>query len=283
MILFKKLFCSFICVFLLLGSSFSQNLYDYSNSLKYADYLYTTNQYNLASVEFERVVFLEPKDTLSKLKLIRSYRYLSDYKTAISRIEKYFPCNVNYLLPEFSDEYVRNMLYEDQFQKANSFLQTIQTMDIGVRTEYQLGIFIMQYRWTEARRFADEHSGILDKTERFDNLNSIIKDGLKAKYKSPFLAGSISAVVPGGGKAYSGHWVDAIYSFLFVTTSTWLTYKSYQKNGFSFNSALIGSVALTFYSANIYGSVKSAKRHNQKINQSFRSEAEDILLNDKKK
>ena len=97
------------------------------------------------------------------------------------------------------------------------------------------------------------------------------------------MAASISAIVPGGGKVYCGHWIDAIYSFLFVTTSAWLTYKSYQKNGFSFNSVLIGSFALSFHSANIYGSVKSAKRYNQKINQSFRSEADDILLNDEKK
>ena len=90
MILIKKLICSFFYIFFLLGISYSQNLLDYSNSLKYADYLYKTNQFNLAAVEFERIVFLEPKDTLSKLKLIRSYRYLTEYKTAIDRIEKYF-------------------------------------------------------------------------------------------------------------------------------------------------------------------------------------------------
>jgi hypothetical protein len=280
MILIKKLFYCFLCIFLLLGTAYSQNLLDYSNSLKYADYLFKTNQYNLASVEFERVVFLEPKDTLSKLKLIRSYRYLTEYKTALNRIEKYFPYSLNNLPEEFSDEYVRNMLYENQFQKANGFLQTIETMDLGVRAEYQLGIYIMQYQWTEASRFADEHLGVLDKTEKFDNLNTIIKDGLNTNYKSPLLAASISAVVPGGGKAYSGRWKDAIYSFLFVTTSSWLTYKSYKNNGFSFNSVLIGSFALSFYSANIYGSAKSAKRYNQKINQSFRSKAENILLND---
>ena len=190
---------------------------------------------------------------------------------------------MNNLPEEFSDEYVRNMLYENQFQKANGFLQSTNTMDIGVRTEYQLGILIMQYQWTEARNFADEHLGVLDKTERFDSLYSIINDGLNANYKSPLLAGSISAIVPGGGKVYCGHWIDAIYSFLIVTTSTWLTYKSYQKNGFNFNSALIGTFALSFYSANIYGSVKSAKRYNQKINQSLKSRADDILLNDKGK
>ena len=282
MILIKKLFCSFFGVFLLLGIASPQNLLDYSNSLKYADYLFNTNQFNLAAIEFERVVFLEPKDTLSKLKLIQSYRHLTEYKTALERVEKYFPNSLNYLPKEFSEEYVRNMLYENQFQKANEFLRDIKTMDIGVRTEYQLGILIMQYLWPEARLFAGENISVLDKTERFDSLYSIIKDGLNANYKSPLLAGSISAIVPGGGKVYTGHWIDALSSFLFVATSTWLTYNSYQKNGFNFSSVLFGSFALSFYTANIYGSAKSAKRNNQKINQSFRNEAEDILLNDKK-
>jgi hypothetical protein len=283
MILIKKIFCSFLCIFLLQGTACSQNLLDYSNSLKYADYLFKTNQYNLASIEFERVVFLEPKDTLSKLKLIQSYRYLTEYKTALNKIEEFFPYNLNNLPEEFSDEYVRNLLYENQFQKTNEFLQTVEYMDVGVRSEYELGIYILQYQWSEARRFADEHLGVLEESVRYNSLNDIIINGLNANYKSPFLAASISAVIPGGGKVYTGRWKDAIYSFLFVTTSSWLTYKSYQKNGFSFNSVLIGSFALTFYSANIYGSAKSAKGYNQKINQSFRSETVDILLKDQKK
>jgi hypothetical protein len=280
MILIKKIFYSLFSVFLLQGTIYSQNLLDYSNSLKYADYLFKTNQYYLASLEFERLVFLEPNDTLSKLKLIRSYRYLTEYKTALNRLENYFPDSLNNLPVEFSNEYVKNLLYENQFQKASGFLQSTKSMDIGVRTEYQLGIIVMQYKWTEARQFADDHIDLPDKTERFDKLNSIINNGLNANYKSPFLAGSFSAVIPGSGKAYSGQWIDALYSFLFVTTSSWLTYKSYEKNGLSFNSVLIGSFALTFYSANIYGSVKSAKKHNSKLNQTFRSQTEDILLKD---
>ena len=266
-----------------MGTAYAQNLLDYQNSLKYADYLYQTNQYNLASVEFERVVFLEPKDTLAKLKLVRSYRYLKDYKTALKKIEIFFPKSLIDIPEEFSVEYVRNMLYENQLQKTTGFLQTSKHLNPGVKTEYQLGIYIMQYQWTEARRFADEHIDILGKTERFDKLNNIIINGLNANYKSPFLAGFISAVVPGSGKVYCGKWKDAIYSFLFVTTSSWLTYKSFENKGFNFSGVILGSFALTFYSANIYGSVKSTKTYNQKINQSFRSEAEDILLNDQKK
>ena len=58
------------------------------------------------------------------------------------------------------------------FKKQTDFYKPIKLWILVVRTEYQLGIFIMQYQWTEARLFADEHLGFLDKTERFDSLNS---------------------------------------------------------------------------------------------------------------
>lgn len=283
MILIKNILFSLFFVFTLLGPTWSQNLLDYSNSLKYADYLFKTNQYNLATVEFERIVYLEPNDTLSKLKLIRSYRYLTEYQTALNRIEMFFPYRLKNLPEEFSNEYVINMFHENQFQKATAFLQTIENMDIGVRTDYQLGLLILQNQWTEASSFVDEHLEVLDKSKRFIGLNNIVLKGLNTNYKSPILAASISAVVPGGGKVYSGRWKDAIYSFLFVTTSSWFTYKSYQNNGFSINSVLLGSFALSFYSADIYGSVQSAKKFNQKKNLSFRSQAENILFNDQKR
>jgi hypothetical protein len=283
MILIKKIFYSLFSVFLMQGTIYSQNLLDYPNSLKYADYLYKTNQYKLAAVEFERVVFLEPNDTLSKLKLVRSYRYLKDYSTARKKIENFFSNSLADVPEEFSVEYIKNLLYENQFQKTSGFLQTNKKINSAVKIEYQLGIYIMQCQWAESRRFADKHMDILDKTENCNKLNNLITVGLHANYKSPLLAGSLSAIVPGSGKVYCGKWKDAIYSFLFVTASSWLTYKSFDNKGFNFGGVVLGSFALTFYSANIYGSVKSAKVYNQKINQSLKIEAEDILLNDKEK
>lgn len=260
-----------------------QNLLDYSNSLKYADYLFQTHQYNLASVEFERVVFLEPRDTLAKLKLIQTYRYLNNNKTALEKIINYFPHNLNNLPEDFSIEYTKILLHENQFQKANSFLQTNKTLDNQTKSEFQLGILMMQYQWTEARGFANEHLDLFNKSEKIDSLNKIISNSLNTKYKNPALAASLSVIIPGTGKFYTRQWKDAIFSFLFVSTTSWLTYKSFTNNGISFNSLFIGAVAVSFYSANIYGSSKSAKIFNQKINQSFRNEVEDILLKDKRK
>lgn len=280
MTLTKKILCGLCCIFMILETAHPQDLLDYSNSLKYANYLYNTHQYNLSSVEFERVVFLEPADSISKLKLVRSYRYLKNYTTALDRIEDFFPHSLSDIPEAFSDEYVRILLYENQYQEASDFLQNNMTLNGVAKSEYQLGILVMQHQWTEAKHFAGEHIDLLAKTEKFESLHSLTTNGLSTHYKSPVLAVSLSAIIPGAGKVYTKKWKDAIYSFLFVTTFSWLAYNSYADNGFNFNSVFFGSIALSFYSANIYGSYRSAIKFNEKINRSYRIEAKDILLND---
>jgi tetratricopeptide (TPR) repeat protein len=280
MILIKKVISLTIYIHSILGTIAAQDLLDYVNSLKYAEYLYQTHQYNLAAGEFERVVFLEPEDTLSKLKLIRSYRFLNDYTTAIEKIEYLFPYSLNNYPAEISNEYVINLLYKNQFEKADAFLQNNITLNRICKAEYQLGIFIMQNHWPEARFFANDNIAYLKDSDKYGTMNNIIENGLSTHYKKPLLAASLSAILPGSGKFYTGHWKDAIFSMLIVTTTSWLTYKSFKNNGLSPNSILIGTLAVGFYSANIYGSAKSANRYNQRINQSFQKEVKEVLLND---
>jgi len=282
MTLIKKLLCVAYCICVISGSAYSQNLLDHANSYKYAEYLFSTHQYDLAAIEFERVIFLEPKDTLAKLKLVQSYRYLNNYNYALERIENFFPHNLNYLPAEFSDEYIKNLLYEHQYQEASVFLQNNNTLDLKNKAEYQLGVLAMSNHWIEANSFAIDHSELLSESEKYVGVNGIVMDGLQTRYKSPALAASLSAIIPGAGKAYTKQWKDAVYSFLFVSASIWLTYESYSKNGFAFNSIFWGSIAIGFYSANIYGSHKSAKRYNLRINQSQTRKVEDILLNDQR-
>lgn len=281
MTLIKKSTFVVFGIFIIISSAYPQDLLDYTNSFKYADYLFNTHQYNLAVVEFERVVFLEPKDTIAKLKLVQSYRYLNDYITAMERIEIFFPRSLSFLPQDFSNEYIKNLLYEHQFQKAYVFLQNSRTLDIMDKKEYQLGILVMQNQWSEAKSFADEYVELLSERETYNLLYGQVTDGLNINYKSPALAASLSAIIPGSGKVYTKQWKDAIYSFLFVSAAGWLTYRAYTANGLGFSSIFWGTVTIGFYSANIYGSHKSAKRFNDRINQSITTEAETILLNDK--
>ena len=65
---------------------YSQNLYDLDHSAKYASFLYSTNQFKLAAVEYERLVFLDTANTEFKIKLISTYRKSNNLKRGIERI-----------------------------------------------------------------------------------------------------------------------------------------------------------------------------------------------------
>lgn len=278
MTLIKKMLFVIFILCNISNAAYSQNLLDYQNSLKYADYLFMTGQYELAAVEFERVVFLEPKDTLAKLKLVQSYRYLSSHSIALNKIEVFFPNCLEYLPEEFSDEYVKNLLYERRFQESREFLCKNITLYKDTKFEYQLGALIMEHKWPEAKSVADDHADLISENMKYGMLYDIACEGLKTPYKNPVLAASLSAILPGTGKIYTGQWKDAIYSFLFVSAGLWLSYHSYSLNGLGVNSIFWGSITIGFYSANIYGSYKSAKRFNQRLNQSYTEAVEVIIL-----
>jgi len=281
MILYSKII-SCTCIFLLsLATVCSQDFLDYNNSRKYADYLYQTHQYDLAKIEYERVIFLEPHDSLAKLKLIRTYRYLKNSEFALERIANFFPGGIDNMPIDFASEYLKIIIGDGQYENAQKFIQNCKTLDSMTKAEFQLGILIMQHRWSEAKIFAGKQVDLPGKTEKFHELIRISENGMNSNYKSPILAASLSALVPGSGKLYSGRWKDAIFSFIFVASSSWLSYKTIEDKGFKVDGIIYGSVALGFYAANVYGSFKSAKSFNGKINKSFSNEAGTILLNGK--
>ncbi len=278
MIHYKKLFLGF-CTFLMTASAIdSQNLLDYENSRRFADYLFQTGQFELAAKEFERVIFLEPGDTLAKLKLIRSYRYIPDNVYAQARFKTIVRDESLIMSKDFSDEYVQILISLGQYENTLGFLKDNRPLDKTTKAEYQLGIYMLQHRWQEAGRFAECNSELLDKSSRFNDLNNIAKDGINIRYKNPFLAASFSAIVPGSGKLYTGRWKDSVFSFLFVTSASWLSYRSISNEGFKPDGIIFGSVALGFYIANIYGSAKSARVFNDNINLSLDNRVGKILF-----
>lgn len=279
MTLFRFFFRIFILLAFCNPKVFSQELLNYTNSLKYATFLFETKQYQESAIEFERVVFLAPNDTSAKLQLIKSYRYSGNFTKAKNRLYNMFPENINLLPTDFAKEYVKILLYEHQYDSLTYFIDYNQNLSFSDAIGYQYGSLIMQNRWREAKIFKDNNINILPQFNAFASLKEIEKKGLNVKYKNSLLASGMSALIPGIGKIYTNQWKDAIYSFLFVSAASYITYKSYKDNGLSSRTIIFGSIAISIYSANIYGTHKSAKRYNQRINYNYTHKAKEILVN----
>lgn len=95
--------------------------------------------------------------------------------------------------------------------------------------------------------------------------------------KSPFLAGMMSAAIPGLGRVYAGKPAEGIVSFLYMAAFGFTSYDFYRGGGLRSPLFIISAtVTSVFYAGNIVGSVTAARR----VNNEFRHEMDQRILFD---
>jgi len=82
--------------------------------------------------------------------------------------------------------------------------------------------------------------------------------------KSPWLAGLMSAVVPGSGSFYVGRPQEGALAFFVNAVLLWATQDALANNR-PVETLLAGTAALAFYSGNIYAAVNGAHKHNNRL------------------
>ncbi len=264
------------CILMFSAVSAQENLLDYDNSLKFARYLKSTGQYNFAMEEFERLNFHWPQDTTISLELVQTYRL----NRQCDRLDNSFELLRNNIYQHHSlpaaKEYLAFTLTckseSDRFFDISSLLRPHE------KSFYDLSYYWVTERYDSAFVYCNENRdlimsnnpGLFRLTYNFEN----------EKYKSPALAALMSVVIPGSGKAYSKRWGDAIVSFLFVGSNAYASYRAFSKKGVkSVNGWIFGTLAFSFYSANIWGSAKAAKTYNSDMQKRYQDNAEIIIYN----
>ena len=276
--LFKKLLFVISLLFFVQFRLISQDFLNYSNSAKYANHLFQNKQYSLSAIEYERVLFLNPLDSIARLRIVKSYSSMNEYEKAKERLEFLFPINKADFSEDLAVEYFSILFHELQFQNAYYFLKINKAISYPEKIEYELGTLLMQYKWSEAKTFAENYLFSEQKTQNLNYLYNVALQGMDIRYKKAYSAALFSGIIPGSGKVYAKDWKDGIYAFVIVSSFSWLTYKSIKNSGLSFNSVFFGAITLSFYSANIYGSYKSALRYNKKVNERTTREVQSLLF-----
>jgi hypothetical protein len=91
--------------------------------------------------------------------------------------------------------------------------------------------------------------------------------------KAPWLAGLLSAVVPGAGQLYAGHPVDAAQAFGFVGAFTFTTFLAYQydrrREGPYVFTGISLSITALLHLANVLGAGRTARYYNQHQDEVF--------------
>jgi outer membrane protein assembly factor BamD (BamD/ComL family)/TM2 domain-containing membrane protein YozV len=94
--------------------------------------------------------------------------------------------------------------------------------------------------------------------------------------KSPFLAGAMSAVIPGSGQIYSGHYGDGITAFILNGLFIAGTVVAIEQENCAV-AGIVGVIGLPFYAGNIYGAANAATKWNLGVRRDLRGKIAVIL------
>lgn len=250
----------------------AQNLYDTKHTEEFAGYLFRTEQYEFAAEEFERLVFLNPDSVKYRISLLQAYRLNGKYATGINKIHLFYD-TISTLPITFSREYVKLNLLDGKNRYTFDYLNRNKTLPESEKINYQLTSLLLDKKWTQAQQFTEK------KTISNSSLVTLTAKSKEIKYKSPALAACFSAFIPGTGKIYSKSWKDGLISLLFVAANTWQAYRGFSKNGTdSAYGWIFATLSVGFYGGNIYGSYKTAKKYNQRLDNALYQEVQRTTI-----
>ena len=234
-----------------------------------------THQFQLASAEWERVLFLYPGDTLARLNQVKSFRLSEKPAEGWQKLNRWYPSGP--LSRPFSLEAIQLTLMQGDYPSFRSVIERSAGLTPAEKSNYQLGSWLLEGNWIKQPVKARETSFAPASTDtRLLDLYGRTKN---VHRKSPSVSTALSALVPGLGKIYSHDWKDGLLSLLFVATNAWQSYRGFSRNGIkSATGWVFGSLAVGFYSANLFGSWKSATIYNSKQVDLIRHETEGILF-----
>ncbi len=251
----------------------AQDLYDLQHSLDFTDYLIKTRQYVFAVQELERVHYLDPGNDSISFRLMEAYRKSGKQQQGITRAEELYPA-LNFP-PPVAMEYAKQLIESRQFDKAGHFLSGKTSLTDHDSYLLKLNCELLNNRWKEAAAlFVSGDTAAFPLSKEY---LPVIQQGMHLRYKSPGIALALSTLLPGAGKFYTKDWQDGLISMVTILAAAWQAKTGFSKKGIQSTYGWIYScMGVGFYSGNLYGSYKAAKKYNRRLDEKLHKQVEDI-------
>lgn len=241
----------------------TNNLHSSENIKKFADHLFSEKDFLRSVFEYEK---LPLTDTIS-FKIALAYREMGDYNFALQKFS--IIKEKSALFNKAQKEYYKTLLLSENYDYLQKSLKDAEGRDFQ-RLLYLSYLF---------------NSDILPDQEIFmkpfpssekENLLYFYYRKKNPPYKSPFLSGLLSALIPGSGKIYSGETGDGITAFITTSLLSFLSYNNFTNNH-QFRGWLFAGLGFFFYAGNVYGSVSSAQIYNAEIEYKYNAGLKEYL------
>ncbi len=248
------------------------------NILSFADHLFDEGDYYRAITEYERFLFSfpqHPQARKAQYQIALSYFKGEKYLQAVQRFRS--------LAEQYPDEETGTkslyMLAETYYQKRD-YDQAIETFEkflVSHPHDQQADAarirkgwcYLRQGNWRDA---ADEFRKLPPDSPLHDQGEKLAEES--AKYpgidkKSPYLAGGLSAVLPGAGQLYDGRKTDALAAFLLNGTFIWATVEAYNHHN-DVTAGILLFFESGWYLGNVYNAISSAHKYNRQSEERYR-------------
>lgn len=242
-----------------------------ANIRLFADYLFCQRDYLRSYNEYENYLKRVYNDTVD-FKAGVALQKTGSYTRALIHFT-HIPSK-SYFYPDARVEYARTLfLQKDYVSLENNFIETDSSQNY----------YSFLNRLNSISYFYNETP--LPERESFisifpENEKKYVKRFYEwmndPSYKSPLLAGILSAVIPGLGKVYTENYSDAFFAAFLTGLFGYLSYTNF-KADHQLRAWIFTGVTAFFYSGNIYGSASSAQIYNAKIRFDFKTELHDFL------
>lgn len=253
----------------------AQDLYDYNNTKKFAEYLSKSGQYELATREFERLVFMLPSNDTLKTSLLSMYRRSGKFDETVLRAKQLYP-DLTLMNATSAIEYGRTLLLKPDYKAAKNFWESNKQVSQPDKIILSATAEILEDNYKQANQILQTLK--VDDHKLASDYKDLAIQATNIKRKSPALAGIMSTIIPGTGRFYAKDWKDGLVSMFFVGTMAFQSYRGFHQSGVkSTRGWIYGGVALGFYLGNIYGSVVSAKNYNKKSHQLIRNKIDNLF------
>jgi tetratricopeptide (TPR) repeat protein len=243
----------------------------------FAENLFSEKDYYRAITEYKRLSFLYPQSGLIpqvKFRIAKSYQLGEKFQIAFDlfdSVTKEYPTLDVGQASEFEsvETLYRMGNYDLALAGYEKFIKDNKYANLKDRAIYKQGYAHLRLRDTEKAR---QSFGMVAQNSLFagaaNDMSSKTNEFEKIPRKKPFLAGIMSAVIPGTGQFYNGRVKDGIIALITNGLFIWGTYEAFHREYYSIG-AVAGTFALGWYSGNIFSAVNGSFRYNHNKEEKF--------------
>jgi len=241
-------------------------------TLRFANHLYSQEEYYRAIGEYKRYLFLAPEGgeaPFAALRIAECYAHGKRWSEALGAVEGFLGAyGSNPLAVQGRLLKARALVELGRGEEAREELRHLLDAHPGdpVAAEvwYLTAISLArESRWLEADEALRQIGSQSGRFVAAQGMRQVLAEAPAAKSKDPAVAGLLAAVLPGAGHLYCDRPGDGAIAFVFTGAFAWATVEAFQQDHQALGLGL-GFIALSFYGGNIFSAVNVAHKYNDR-------------------